>query len=297
MIPSLLVCGHRHTMLFALIGGLVAAGSSEAAYGNGIALVALVFCTASVSGGKLNPAVSFSLFLIDAYPLSVTVPKLLIEWLAQFFGAFAGSALVNALAQSPSLYTAVGANTTMAGYDFAANQCFQPDMIIQNAPGVQGMAVSGPSQGVVFGLEMFATLLLILTVLSTAVDITGSAFAGRPRFSDIAPLAIGLSLWAGAQAIGQWTGGALNPARFVGPALAGKCPGGTAWKYAGAYIGAHTAAAVVAAFIHALRAMVHDAYSGCKPPPLPMKQQRAKPARGKGVYDSLLTATEEGNDD
>jgi len=53
------------TMLFAFFGSLAGGGGVGAAGGNGLALAVLVYITASVSGGKLNPGVSLALFLIS----------------------------------------------------------------------------------------------------------------------------------------------------------------------------------------------------------------------------------------
>ena len=60
-------------------------------------------------------------------------------------------------------------------------------------------------------LEATATFLLVLVVYGTAVD--------KKAPASIYPVAIGLSITAGILAIGPLTGGALNPARWFGPAL------------------------------------------------------------------------------
>ena len=171
--------------------------------------------------------------------------KLLIEWAAQILGAISGAAVVKVLAHGQ---TSVG--------------CFAPP--------------SGTPQTTVFGMETLATFLLVSTVLATAVDMSG-AEGSRTRFNLVAPLAIGLSLWAAAQAVGPWTGGALNTARVLGPAVAGACPSDAwtdasgqsrsgAWTYFGSYVGAHALASVAAALAHSLRVMLHDSFNGCSPP-------------------------------
>jgi MIP family channel proteins len=61
-------------------------------------------------------------------------------------------------------------------------------------------------------LEAIATFFLVLVVFGTAVD---------PRARNVGfPFAIGLTVALGIMAIGPLTGGALNPARAFGPALA-----------------------------------------------------------------------------
>jgi hypothetical protein len=87
------------TMLFSFFGGLTGlntSGGAWAALGNGIALAVLVYSTAAVSGGKLNPAVSISLFSLNATPFGVALFKLFFEIGAQISGALAGGALVSA---------------------------------------------------------------------------------------------------------------------------------------------------------------------------------------------------------
>lgn len=66
------------------------------------------------------------------------------------------------------------------------------------------------SQGVFF--EMFLTALLILTILMLAVE--------KHRATFIAPIGIGMSLFVAEMAGVYYTGGSLNPARSLGPAIA-----------------------------------------------------------------------------
>jgi glycerol uptake facilitator-like aquaporin len=61
-------------------------------------------------------------------------------------------------------------------------------------------------------LETAATFLLVLVYFGTAVDGRGN--------KALAPLAVGLTVMAGALVLGARTGGALNPVRYLGPALA-----------------------------------------------------------------------------
>jgi MIP family channel proteins len=62
-------------------------------------------------------------------------------------------------------------------------------------------------------MEAFATFFLVLVVFGTAVD------ERAPRA--VFPLAIGLTVAMGIMAIGPLTGGAMNPARVLGPAVVG----------------------------------------------------------------------------
>jgi aquaporin Z len=81
-------------------------------------------------------------------------------------------------------------------------------------PGTRGVAVPGPGEGVApfaaVGLECIATFFLMLAVFGTAVD---------KRSAKVGGLYIGLIIAFGIIAIGPYTGGALNPARYFGPAI------------------------------------------------------------------------------
>lgn len=103
-------------------------------------------------------------------------------WLAQLLGAsFAGLLLVG---------------------------LFGSDFVSQGTPDL-GKNVSFAS-GIV--VEAVATFFLVLVVFGTAVD------ERAPK--SVFPFAIGLTVALGIMAIGPLTGGAMNPARTFGPALA-----------------------------------------------------------------------------
>jgi glycerol uptake facilitator-like aquaporin len=196
--------------------GVGTSGGAWAALGNAVTLAVLVYCTAAVSGGKLNPVVSISLFSLNAQPFGIAFAKLFFELAAQITGGITGGALVRKLA-----------------FGKKGLGCFVPPM--------------GTPQDVVFGHETLSTFMLVITVLSTAVDESGNA-----RFAVVAPLAIGMSLFVAASASGYWTGGSLNPARYLGANITGEC-GPDKFKYAGSYIGGELLGAVLATFMHWLR--------------------------------------------
>jgi glycerol uptake facilitator-like aquaporin len=85
-------------------------------------------------------------------------------------------------------------------------------------------------------LEAVATFFLVLVVFGTAVD------DRAPR--SVFPLAIGLTIVAGIMAIGPLTGAALNPARALGPALAGGQWSGHLVYWIGPLLGGGAAAAL-----------------------------------------------------
>jgi len=91
------------------------------------------------------------------------------------------------------------------------------------------------SNSALFAWELLGTFLLIGVIFSTSGN----------RYLVVAPLAIGLALFAAAQAAGPFTGGCFNPARYLANAGAG-CSVGKA----GYYIGAQVVAAVAVFVVH-----------------------------------------------
>ncbi len=91
-------------------------------------------------------------------------------------------------------------------------------------------------QGALF--EAALTFLLVLVVLAVSSNPNSAPFSG---------LAIGLTLAASILVAGDWTGGALNPARAFGPAVASGFWEGHAAYWLGPVFGA-----LVAAFVYPL---------------------------------------------
>ena len=82
-------------------------------------------------------------------------------------------------------------------------------------------------------LEAIATFFLTFVIFGTAVD---------PKSPRIGGLAIGLTLTAGILAIGPFTGGSLNPARSLGPAVASGVFEGLYVYFVGPILGSVSAA-------------------------------------------------------
>lgn len=149
--------------------------------------------TAKVSGGKLNPAVSFGLFCAN----SISVWRFLAETLVQIIGAIIGSRASQYLTDGAHL---VPGTSTQYG-------CF----------GTQSTH-AGIGAAQVFTWELVCTFVLVSVVMATAVEDSAAQ-----AFISTAPLAIGLALFACAQAAGPFTGGCLNPARFLAPSIIYGC--------------------------------------------------------------------------
>lgn len=184
-------------MLFQFFGGLGGAGAD----GNGVVLVVLIYCTAAISGGHLNPAVTFALTITQQIP----PVKMLVYWVAQLTGGIVGAAF------------------------YWGMNPMEFDASIQGSPTERGAGCTLPcgggglldgscslNGGHIFGMEFLATFFLVFTVFGTAVDPKTGA-------GNFAPIAIGFSLYVAALTVGNFTGAGLNPARTLCPAIVNNC--------------------------------------------------------------------------
>src|SRR5436189_497980 len=180
-------------------------GSDFAVVGlvHGIVLFALIATLGGVSGGHFNPAVTFAAAVLRRIdPVDAVV-----YILAQLSGGVLGALLVKAFLLDEGRASHYG----------AAN--ISP-------------LLSGNVAGA--GIEAIGTFLLVLAVCAVALN---------PRARrEWAPLVIGLTLALDGMIFVPLTGGAINPARWFGPALIGNDFGGT-WPYlVGPVVGAILAA-------------------------------------------------------
>lgn len=150
------------------------------ALAHGLTIAVMVSATGGISGGHLNPAVTFGLLTggqIDA-------KRAVSYWVAQLAGAAAAALLV------AKMYSVSGTEVVVSG---------TPDL-------AKGVSVL---HGIV--LEAVLTFFLVFVVFGSAVD------ARAPK---IGGLAIGLTVALDILVGGPVTGAAMNPARTFGPALA-----------------------------------------------------------------------------
>ena len=151
------------------------------ALANGLGLAVAVTATMAISGGSLNPAVTPGLLVCGKVSLKDVVPYIV----AELVGAtLAGYALVVSL---PSTFGK------------AANW---------GAPSLAGPI--SVYQGTL--LELVMTFVLMFAVLGTAVD---------SRAPHIGGFGIGIAVLCDVLFGGALTGAAMNPARAMGPVIAG----------------------------------------------------------------------------
>ncbi|KAK5795165.1 hypothetical protein PVK06_036423 [Gossypium arboreum] len=144
----------------------------------------LVYCTAGISGGHINPAVTFGLFLAR----KVSLIRAIAYMVAQSLGAICGVGLVKAFQSAYYNRYGGGANTLADGY----------------------------STGTGLGAEIIGTFVLVYTVFS-ATD--PKRKARDSHVPVLAPLPIGFAVFMVHLATIPITGTGINPARSIGAAV------------------------------------------------------------------------------
>jgi len=158
----------------------VGVGLLGVALAHGLAIAVMVSATGGISGGHLNPAVTFGLLVGGKIKLVNSIAY----WIAQLAGgAAAGYLLV-------SFFSPNGMGVVAAG---------TPDLAEQISPGT-GIAI-----------EIVLTFFLVFVVFGSAVDMRAPKIGG---------LAIGFTVAMDILFAGPLTGASMNPARTFGPALA-----------------------------------------------------------------------------
>jgi aquaporin TIP len=157
----------------------------------GIAIAVLVAATARVSGGHINPAVTFAAVMAGRMKVSTGV----LYVAAQLAGAVVGSLILKTIIAGP-IESHLGAN--------ALN-------VYNGSSGLLSSDV-GDGAGAALLLEATFTFLLVFVVFATAIDPKG------PRH--LAPFAIGMAVLAAHLVCIPMTGTSINPARSFGPAVA-----------------------------------------------------------------------------
>lgn len=154
------------------------------ALGYGLAYAVMVLAFGHISGGHFNPAVTAGYWVTRRLG---TFPSIA-YWIAQILGSLSAAYVLAAVLPD-------------AGWRTRALGSITPDLSPDITRG-QGMAI-----------EAALTFLFVLVIFATAVD----ARRGLQKFSG---LASGLTLAIGVLVAEPFTGGSLNPARNLGPAIA-----------------------------------------------------------------------------
>jgi MIP family channel proteins len=160
------------------------AGLLAVALAHGFTIAVMASATGGISGGHLNPAVTFALLVGS----KIDLKKSLAYWGSQLAGAVVAAWMVGMLLQSDTVSgTALVAKGTPA--------------LGKSTTALQGI-----------GIEAVLTFFLAFVVYGSAVDVRAPKIGG---------LAIGLTVALDILFGGPFTGAAMNPARTFGPALIG----------------------------------------------------------------------------
>lgn len=159
-------------------------GIQGIAWSFGGMIFALVYCTAGISGGHINPAVTFGLFLAR----KVSLPRTVFYMICQCLGAMCGAGVVKGMQKGIYEVEGGGANLVAHGY----------------------------SKGDGLGAEIVGTFVLVYTVFS-ATDAKRSARDSHVPV--LAPLPIGFAVFLVHLATIPITGTGINPARSLGVAI------------------------------------------------------------------------------
>jgi len=154
------------------------------ALAHGLAIMLLVAATARISGGHINPAVTFAAATTGKIKVSTGVLYLA----AQLVGAILGSLLLKGVIQGP----------------------FESGLGLHEISPVLEQKI-GDGAGAGLLVEAVLTFTLVFVVFATAFDPKGLA--------QLAPAAIGLTVLVDHLVAIPLTGASMNPARSFGPAV------------------------------------------------------------------------------
>jgi aquaporin TIP len=152
------------------------------ALAHGLVLAAMIASTAHLGGGWVNPAVSIALWVAGR----LTTTRAIVLVVAEVLGAVAAGFLLRYLA---------------------------PDAAFTSASGGTPVVSSAVPAGKAIVIEAACTFFLVFVVFALVVD-------GRGSSKTTGAFAVGAAYAFGIMAFGPFTGAALNPARWLGPALA-----------------------------------------------------------------------------
>jgi aquaporin Z len=176
------------TLIFIGVGAIAAdqitggkLGLTGIALAHGLAIAVMVSATAAVSGGHLNPAVTISLWFVQKIDSMNAIRYIL----AQCLGAILAALLIKG-AIPDSVLTSIAMGTPSVG------------------PGI--------SVSMALLTECILTFFLVFVVYGTGVDTRAPKCGG---------LFIGLTVTLDILMGGPISGAAMNPARYIGPALLG----------------------------------------------------------------------------
>ncbi|CAF1985768.1 unnamed protein product [Rotaria magnacalcarata] len=188
------------TALFILIGmwGVCSgAGVLTAALAFGLALAVFAASFGHISGVHFNPAVTIGILIAGEIQALMAVLYIVM----QLLGGIAAGGILRLLLTTSVYGQCKGGATLLAKY--AVNETAVKGAVSYGADSVRIW------QGIL--IEFIATFVLVTVILMVVLDTKSK--------TGLAPLLVGLTLAVNILAIGAYTGGSLNPARSLGPAI------------------------------------------------------------------------------
>lgn len=189
------------------------------ALAHGLILGIMVTATMHISGGQINPAISFGLLVIGKQSTSRTAMYLVAQLVGAALAAFALKYLFQGAFADQIATTNLGATLGVYTNDLDPT-------------------LTRPGQAC--ALEAIGAFFLMFAVLGTAVDDRGVG-----KNAAVGGFAIGLTVTAVILCIGPMTGASVNPSRSFGPALIAG-----AWNHHWVYWFGPILGAIVASFVY-----------------------------------------------
>jgi aquaporin TIP len=199
------------TLIFVGVGAIASdvmtghmLGLTGIALAHGLAIAVMVSATAAVSGGHLNPAVTFGALVARKINLLNGIAYIV----AQCLGAIVAAYVIR-LAIPEQVLTAISYGTPVVTKGVTITQALFTEIVL--------------------------TFFLVFVVFGTAID---------KRAPKVGGLFIGLAVAMGVMMGAAISGAAMNPARFLGPAIAGGGFDNTWLYWVGPLVGGGLAALV-----------------------------------------------------
>lgn len=208
-------CGCGSAVAAQAFGSSTSGGTLVAiALGFGFAISSLAYAIGPISGGHMNPAVSFSFALLGKLNWVVTTYYIV----AQCAGAIFGAAMLYA-----SVYSATD-DCVVGDTSFICVKTPQISEGVWGPPFGLGANVANDTLSG-FIIEAMGTALLIFVIFMTADSPRGSK-----NSKNAAPIAIGWAVMLAHLVMVPFTGCGINPARVLGPLVVDSCAGINCWN-------------------------------------------------------------------
>ncbi|XP_043710068.1 aquaporin AQPAn.G-like [Telopea speciosissima] len=161
----------------------------------------ILLATFPVSGGHINPVISFSAVLVGL----ISVPRAIIYILAQCIGAVLGALALKAVVSSE------------IESSFALGGC----TLTVIAQGPDGPTITGIETGPALWLEIICTFVLLFASVWIAFDHRQAKARGPVIVFSIIGIVVGLLVFVSTTLMAKkgYAGAGMNPARCIGPAI------------------------------------------------------------------------------